>query len=79
MADAAESAGLAAQAEDSPAGLRIISEHCPFGDVAIEHPVICAVDRGMVKGMLESLYGTTDTTTESSRATGDPTCITTVG
>ena len=25
--------------------------HCPFGDVAIEHPVICAVDRGMVEGI----------------------------
>ena len=79
VADALSAHGFAARAEDSPAGLRIISEHCPFGDVAIEHPVICAVDRGMVKGMLESLYGTTDTTTESSRATGDPTCITTVG
>src|SRR5918995_616427 len=37
--------------------LRIVSEHCPFGGAAIEHPVICAVDRGMVQGMLESLYG----------------------
>ena len=37
--------------------LRIVSEHCPFGDAAIEHPVICAVDRGMVKGMLGALYG----------------------
>ena len=35
----------------------IRDSHCPFGDVAIEHPVICAVDRGMVKGMLAALYG----------------------
>ena len=34
-------------------GLRIINDHCPFGDVATDHPVICAVDRGMVRGMLE--------------------------
>ena len=26
-------------------------------DAAIEHPVICAVDRGLVKGMLAALYG----------------------
>ena len=30
--------------------LRIINNHCPFGDVAIEHPVICAVDRGHGQG-----------------------------
>ena len=35
------------------------AEHCPFGGAAIEHPVICAVDRGMVKGMLAALYGQT--------------------
>ena len=40
--------------------LRIVTDHCPFGDAAIEHPVICAVDRGMVKGMLGALYGDTD-------------------
>src|SRR5262249_50286743 len=37
--------------------LQIVNEHCPFGGVAIDHPVICAVDRGMVRGMLETLYG----------------------
>jgi CubicO group peptidase (beta-lactamase class C family) len=37
-------------------------------------------DRGMVRGMLETLYdGDTTALTESSRAAGDPTCITTVG
>ena len=28
--------------------LRIVSDHCPFGGAPIEHPVICAVDRGLV-------------------------------
>ncbi|MEZ5179237.1 MAG: hypothetical protein R2746_13435 [Acidimicrobiales bacterium] len=41
--------------------------------------MICAVDRGMVRGMLETLYGDTTTLTERSRAAGDPTCITSVG
>ncbi|MEZ5298945.1 MAG: hypothetical protein R2697_22480 [Ilumatobacteraceae bacterium] len=37
--------GFAAHAESRNDQLRIINDHCPFGDVALEHPVICAVDR----------------------------------
>lgn len=79
VADALSAHGFAAHAEAHDGGLRIISNHCPFGDAAVEHPVICAVDRGMVRGMLETLYGDTTTNTERSRAAGDPTCITSVG
>lgn len=79
VADALSAHGFAAHAEQTSDGLRIISEHCPFGDAAIEHPVICAVDRGMVRGMLGSLYGDATTLTEASRASGDDTCITAVG
>ncbi len=79
VADALSAHGFAAHAEAHDGGLRIISDHCPFGDAAVEHPVICAVDRGMVRGMLETLYGDTTALTEASRAAGDPTCITTVG
>ncbi|NDE52758.1 MAG: hypothetical protein EB005_06135, partial [Actinobacteria bacterium] len=50
VADALTAHGFAAHAEQRQNKLRIINNHCPFGDVAIEHPVICAVDRGMVKG-----------------------------
>ena len=50
----------------------------PFGDAAIEHPVICAVDRGMVRGMLEALYGDATPATESSLAMGDDVCITAI-
>ena len=55
VADALTAHGFAAHAESRDGRLRIISEHCPFGDAAIEHPVICAVDRGMVRGMLAAL------------------------
>ena len=55
-----------------------MSEHCPFGGAAVEHPVICAIDRGMVKGMLGTLYGDTSPVTESSRPTGDEVCVTAV-
>ena len=56
--------------------LRIVSEHCPFGDAAVEHPVICAVDRGMVKGMLGALYGETRVDLTSASAGGDRHCVT---
>jgi hypothetical protein len=47
--------------------------------VAIDHPVICAVDRGMVRGMLETLYGhQTVTETALSLPTGGERCVTAV-
>ena len=78
VADALSAHGFAAHAEPHDGGLRIISDHCPFGDAAVEHPVICAVDRGMVRGMLETLYGDSTPVTEASRAAGDRACITTI-
>ena len=53
-------------------------EEHPFGGAAMNNPVICAVDRGMVRGMLAGLYGETVPETESSRAQGDDTCVTRV-
>ncbi len=78
IADALTAHGFAARAEkdENSSKLRIISEHCPFGDTAIEHPVICAVDRGLVKGMLSSLYGEATTDLSSSLPMGDEVCIT---
>jgi len=78
VADALTAHGFAAHAEKHGNELRIVSEHCPFGGAAVEHPVICAVDRGMVKGMLGALYGDTSPVTESSRPTGDEVCVTAV-
>lgn len=79
VADALTAHGFAAHAEQHGSELRIVSTNCPFGDAAVEHPVICAVDRGMVRGMLETLYGDATALTEASRATGDKACITAVG
>lgn len=80
VADALTAHGFAAHAESRDDQLRIINDHCPFGDVALEHPVICAVDRGMVRGMLRALYAGElgDVTTESSLPAGDTFCTTTV-
>jgi predicted ArsR family transcriptional regulator len=76
VADALSAHGFSAHAERHGDELRIVSSHCPFGDVAIEHPVICAVDRGMVKGLLSSLYGETEVELSASMAMGDDSCVT---
>ncbi len=78
VADALTAHGFAAHADNRNNQLRIINDHCPFGDVALEHPVICAVDRGMVRGMLSELYDGElgEVTTQSSRPAGDTFCTT---
>ncbi len=84
VADALTAQGFAAHTDGRNGQLRIINDHCPFGDVATDHPVICAVDRGMVKGMLAALVDERDAATmvevitESSVARGDAVCATAV-
>ena len=78
VADALTAHGFAAHAEARGGSLAIIAEQCPFGDTAVQHPVMCAIDRGMVKGMLAGLYGDTVPETEASRPQGDDVCVTTV-
>jgi predicted ArsR family transcriptional regulator len=78
VADALTAHGFAAHAEGKGNGLRIVSDHCPFGDAAIEHPVLCAVDRGLVRGMLSALYGEATADTSSSRPMGDDKCVTSI-
>jgi predicted ArsR family transcriptional regulator len=78
VADALSAHGFAAHTEQRGSELRIINNHCPFGATAIEHPVICAVDRGMVKGMLAALYGDTEPSLAASLPRGDDQCVTAV-
>jgi predicted ArsR family transcriptional regulator len=78
VADALTAHGFAAHAEKRNNELRIVSENCPFGDAVGENPVICAVDRGLVRGMLSELYGDATAELGSSRAVGDDLCVTTV-
>ncbi|MGH9121586.1 MAG: helix-turn-helix transcriptional regulator [Acidimicrobiales bacterium] len=78
IADALTAHGFAANAEDRGDTTAVVAEHCPFGEAATQHPVICAVDRGMVRGLLSGLCG--DDAQDpipvvlSSRARGDDTC-----
>ena len=49
--------GFAAHAEDRGETTAVVAEQCPFGDASTTNPVLCAVDRGMVKGLLAGLCG----------------------
>ena len=75
IADALTAHGFEAHAEARGGSLVLIKDACPFFDTARQHPVICAVDRGMVRGMLTALYGEAVISTESSRALGDDACV----
>jgi len=70
--------GFAAHAEDQGTTTTVVAEQCPFGDAATTHPVLCAVDRGMVSGLLSGLCGQAPEGTMpvvlTSRARGDDTC-----
>jgi predicted ArsR family transcriptional regulator len=79
VADALTAHGFAAHAESKGESLMIISEQCPFGDAAQKFPhVVCAVDRGMIRGMLAGLYGETNPQFAASRPAGDAHCVTCV-
>lgn len=82
VADAMTAHGFDARVEAPDAGgdtLRIVAEHCPFGGAELVHPVICAVDRGMVRGMMGALYdGTAEPRQEGSLIDGDASCITSI-
>ena len=78
VADALTANGFAAHAEDRGDATAVVWEHCPFGVLADSHPVICAVDRGMVRGLLTGLCGAAVNQATpvalSSRARGDGAC-----
>lgn len=79
VADALTAHGFAAHAEERGGALTIVSECCPFGDTAQRYPnVVCALDRGMIRGMMSGLHGETSPRSEASRPGGDDVCVTRV-
>lgn len=77
IAEALTAHGFAAHAEDQEGSTAVVAEQCPFGDAATAYPVLCAVDRGMVTGLLSGLCGDAPerpTPVVLSRARGDDTC-----
>jgi predicted ArsR family transcriptional regulator len=79
VADALTAHGFAAHSESRGNVLQLVQEQCPFGDAAKQYPhVLCAVDTGMIRGMLEGLYGETQPMITASRPGGDDHCVTRV-
>jgi predicted ArsR family transcriptional regulator len=76
VADTLTAHGFAAHAEDRGDKTAVIADQCPFGEASTTNPVLCAVDRGMVKGLLAGLCGTASALPVmlSSRARGDEAC-----
>jgi len=66
--------GFDARTENTDLTSSVVSDNCPFGSAARHHPVLCAVDRGLIAGMLEGLGAGRTTVTLTSRALGDDTC-----
>jgi predicted ArsR family transcriptional regulator len=66
--------GFAARVEENDSEQSVVSDNCPFGSAATHHPVLCAVDRGLISGMLEGLGAERTNLTMTSRARGDDTC-----
>jgi predicted ArsR family transcriptional regulator len=76
VADALTAHGFASHTEARDGRLAIVSECCPFGETATRYPhVVCALDRGMIRGMLAGLYGETSPQFETSRPDGDDHCV----
>jgi len=83
IADTLTAHGFAAHAEDQGTATAVVADHCPFGAAAAEYPVLCAVDRGMVNGLLAGLCDEetrrrTPVVLSSSRARGDDRCAASV-
>ena len=79
IADTLTAHGFAAHAEDQGTTTAVVADNCPFGNAASQYPVLCAVDRGMVKGLLAGLCGEESgghvpVVLSSSRARGDDAC-----
>jgi predicted ArsR family transcriptional regulator len=76
VADALTAHGFASHTEARDGRLAIVSECCPFGETAQLYPhVVCALDRGMIRGMLAGLYGETSPQFETSRPDGGDRCV----
>ena len=76
VAEALTAHGFAAHAESKGTSMTIVSDHCPFGAAAQAYPhVVCAVDRGLIRGLMSGLYGDTQPIFEATRPDGDDHCV----
>ncbi len=66
--------GYAARAEHDGDEIVVVAETCPFGIAAQNHPMLCAVDRGLLAGMLEGVGPHRSAVTLTTRAEGADAC-----
>jgi predicted ArsR family transcriptional regulator len=74
VADALTAHGFATHAKEEGRLFSLQSDNCPFGNAALSNPVICALDRGLVSGMLNNLITTEVELKTTSKARGDSSC-----
>lgn len=76
VADALSSHGFGAHTETDGESLKLVTDHCPFGSLPSAHPVLCAMDRGMVTGMMQTLHHETPVELTSAAEVGATHCTT---
>ncbi len=58
---------------------RLLTMYCPFGTTAANHPeVVCKLDQGIVKGLMEAVHRPDDRLVVTPHADPDDACITDV-
>jgi predicted ArsR family transcriptional regulator len=76
VADTLTAHGFDAHAEPYGRSFAIVAEQCPFGEAAERYPhIVCAVDRGMIRGLLGTIYGETEPRFAERRPQGDHHCV----
>lgn len=76
VADALSSHGFGARTETDGESLKLVTDHCPFGNLPSAHPVLCAMDRGIVTGMMQTLHHETPVNLTSAAQVGRTHCTT---
>jgi len=55
LADALTRAGFASHHQHKAHSLNLINRSCPFGSLAMDHPVLCSTERGLIEGLLSQV------------------------
>ncbi len=78
VAETMEGLGFGIRITPDSAECAYQTTHCPFGKVALESPrVVCALDRGLVAGLMRAMNETVDVTVTPHVKIGEP-CTTTL-
>jgi len=77
VSGALQAIGFDAAVEPSDGSL--LTNHCPFGQTAEDHPeIVCRIDQGIVRGLMDAVRGNAGPVVLSPHEGPDETCITEV-